>query len=244
MQIKLSYERAYRMPESYEILGDGIYIQPSPTLLPEASHNVNLGFSGAVGSPHLEWEYALNGFFRRAENYIRFLPLGPFGAHENINEVGVWGGEATLSARYKKAWSLSANATYQHLTDETAFDEGLPNTNYQSRIPNIPYFFANFRVGYQLDWKALDLKLGFYWSGRYVHAFYLTLERLGNSATKNTIPSQFIQDINLTCSWKAGTYNLAATLNNFTNTRAYDNFNIQRPGIAFYLKLRYFLLQQ
>lgn len=242
-QFKLSYERAYRLPESYEILGDGVYILPNAGLLPEVSHNINLGCYAHSTIKTVQLTYELNGFYRNAENYIRFIPVGPFGTYENINKVGVLGGEATVTAAYKNALSISANMTYQHLTDETAFDEGLPNTNYQSRVPNIPYLFANFRLGYTIDLKTSDLKLGFNWNGRYVHEFYLTWEKLGDVDSKNTIPTQFIQDLTIECSWKEGKYNLAATLNNFTNTKAYDNFNIQRPGTAFYLKLRCFFLK-
>lgn len=243
IQVKLSYERAYRLPESYEILGDGIYIQPNAGLQAEESHNINAGFYTVQSISAFQFNYELNIFYRNAQNYIRFVPLGPFGSYENINNVGVLGAETGLLVQYKRSLSLEANITYQHLTDETAFDEGLPNTNYKSRIPNIPYLFANFRLGYHLNLKLKDLNFAFFWSGRYVHEFYLTWEKLGNSTTKNTIPSQFIQDLNIECSWKNGKYNLAATLNNFTNAKAYDNFNIQKPGIAFYLKLRCFFLK-
>ncbi len=243
MQFKLSYEKAYRLPETYEILGDGIYIRPNPALLPEASHNINFGFNTSPTIPLFQFHYECNFFYRNAQNYIRFVPLGPFGSYENINNVGVIGVEMGGAVHYRKTVSLSLNATYQHLTDESPFDEGLPNVNYQSRVPNIPYLFSNIRLGYHFDLKTKDLQFAIFWSGRYVHQFYLTWEKLGNAATKNVIPSQFIQDLNLECSWKKGKYNLAASLNNFTNTKAYDNFNIQKPGIAFYVKLRCFFLK-
>lgn len=243
IQFKLSYERAYRIPESYEILGDGIYIRPNPNLLPEASHNINFGTYAGHVYQKFSFNYSLNGFYRYAQNYIRFVPIGPFGSYENINQVGVLGAETSFKCTYSKIVSIELNATYQHLTDETAYDEGLPNTNYKSRIPNIPYFFANARLGYHVHLKEKDLQLAFYWSARYVHEFYLTWEKLGNIASKNVIPTQFIQDLNVECTFKEGKYNIAATLNNFTNVRAYDNFNIQKPGIAFYLKLRCFILK-
>ncbi|BDS11217.1 TonB-dependent receptor [Aureispira anguillae] len=243
IQLKLSYERAYRIPESYEILGDGIYIRPNPNLSPEASHNINFGIYTSQIIRQFGLSYSLNGFYRNAEDYIRFVPIGPFGSYENINRVGVLGAETNLGVKYKKMLSLDANLTYQHLTDETQFDEGLLNTNYKSRLPNIPYLFANFRLGYHADLSLKKIHLTFYWSGRYVHQFYLTWEKLGNVSTKNSIPTQFIQDLSIECALQNGRYNIAATLNNFTNVRAYDNFNIQKPGIAFSLKLRCFLLK-
>lgn len=243
LRLKLSYEHAYRIPEPHELLGDGIYIRPNPNLLPESSHNINLGAYCQNQIGKFQLNYSLNGFYRNANNFIRFVPTGPFGTHENINLVGIWGAETSISASYNQQISISANATYQHITDETQFDEGLLNVNYQSRVPNVPYLFANFRVGYNLHLKAPKLRLAFYWSARYVHEFFLTWENLGNINSKNRIPAQFIQDFDVECSWLNGKYNLAFSVNNFTNARAYDNFNIQKPGIACSVKLRCFFLK-
>ena len=42
-QLKASFEKAFRFPESVEMNGDGLNVIPNPTLEPEASYNYNLG---------------------------------------------------------------------------------------------------------------------------------------------------------------------------------------------------------
>ena len=40
---------------------------------------------------------------------------------------------------------------------------------------------------------------------------------------------------------KNGRYNIAVECKNITNEKLYDNFSLQKPGRAVYLKLRYFI---
>ncbi|MBX9448739.1 MAG: TonB-dependent receptor [Taibaiella sp.] len=54
------------------------------------------------------------------------------------------------------------------------------------------------------------------------------------------MPTQLSHDVNLTYSLKDGRYNVALECRNITNARLYDNFSLQKPGRAFYIKLRYF----
>jgi outer membrane cobalamin receptor len=241
MVLKSSYEKAFRIPESYEILGDGIYVNPNPTLQPEKSHNLNVGsrFNKLINKTRLTTE--VNYFYRFSQDFIRFNPLGPFGEYENLNNVKTSGIEGTVEVNYRDFISLNTNVTYQNLTDRTEFDEGLPNTNYQSRIPNIPYFFMNARLGVSPSRPEVENKVNFYWHTRYVHDFFLTWESLGNQGNKYIIPSQLTHDLQVEYSMKNGRYNISGTVSNLTDALVYDNFNIQRPGRAAYIKLRYFI---
>lgn len=239
--IKSSYEKAYRIPESFEILGDGIYVNPNPVLQPEKSDNVNLGvlLNGNYGN--LEYSSEVNLFYRFSRDFIRFNPLGPFGEYENLNNVKSEGIEGGFSVVYDYDYSLTANVTYQNITDQTEFDEGLRNTNYDSRVPNVPYFFGNVRAGYIPSFLFPQRNFRIYWSCRYVHEFYLTWENLGDKSEKNIIPGQFTQDIQIEYSAFEGAYNFSFAVNNLFDRTVYDNFNIQKPGRSYSLKLRYFL---
>jgi outer membrane receptor protein involved in Fe transport len=124
--------------------------------------------------------------------------------------------------------------------DDTEFDEGLPNTNYKSRIPNVPYFFFNNSLGISLSRKSSHRKINLYYTLRYVHQFFLTWENLGDARGKNVIPSQLIQDIHVEISMNEGRYNVTFSIANIFDKLAYDNFMIQKPGRAFNIKLRYF----
>ncbi|MFZ6033910.1 MAG: TonB-dependent receptor [Melioribacter sp.] len=238
--IKNSFEKAYRIPESYEILGDGIYVLPNPNLSPERSYNLNLGIDYRFESGLWEVKAGVNYFYRLSKDFIRFNPLGPFGEYENLRNVKADGIEGAFSFSYDDFVSLNSNITYQNLLDDTEFDEGLPNTNYKSRIPNVPYFFFNNSLGISLNRKSSPRKINLYYSLRYVHQFFLTWENLGDARGKNVIPSQLIQDIHVEFSMNEGRYNITFSIANIFDKLAYDNFMIQKPGRAFNIKLRYF----
>lgn len=241
LQLKSSFEKTYRIPESYEILGDGIYVNPNPALQPEKSYNANIGTRFGQRLDKVELKSELNLFYRSSADFIRFNPLGPFGEYENLNNVRTEGVEGSVDINYNDFLSLAANITYQNLTDRTEFDEGLPNTNYKSRIPNIPYLFGNARIGISPFPKAAPNKLTLYWNTRYVHEFFFTWENLGNAKDKNTIPRQLMHDLQAEYAIEDGKYNLSLSVNNITDALVYDNFNIQKPGRAIYLKMRYFI---
>lgn len=241
VQLKLSFEKAYRIPESFEILGDGIYVNPNPTLNPEKSHNVNLGSRMRKDVGKFELTSEVNLFYRFSEDFIRFNPLGPFGEYENLNNVRTEGIEGSIAVNYSDLISLNTNVTYQNLTDRTEFDEGLPNANYKDRVPNVPYFFGNMRLGYSPSSPFSDDKFSFYWSIRFVQEFFLTWENLGNRDGKNIIPQQLTQDFQAEYSANNGMYNISFSVNNIFDKLVYDNFNIQKPGRSYSLKLRYFL---
>lgn len=240
LNLKASFEKAYRLPESYEVLGDGIYVNPNATLQPEKSYNANLGIHYKRNPGRLTINAESNVFVRSSRDFIRFKPLGPFGQYENLNNVGTAGIEGGVTTGFERLFTFSVNGTYQHITDRTAEDEGLPNVNYRSRIPNIPYLFANARAGVRpFKLNATDLSL--YWNTRYVHEFFLNWEKLGSADSKHIIPRQLSHDLEIEYSMKDGRYNASFTLSNLTDAALYDNFRIQRPGRAVYVKVRYFI---
>ncbi|UTW66045.1 TonB-dependent receptor [bacterium SCSIO 12643] len=242
--VKSSYERAYRFPEGYEILGDGIYVTPNPALKPESSHNINLGMRFKKYVEKSLWVQELKLFFRKSEDFIRFNPIGPFGSYENLRNVNTLGAEYALQYTYDEWIQFQLNGTYQHITDQSEFDEGLPNANYQSRIPNIPYLFGNTRIGVSPFKSWTHRKITFYYGINYVHEFYLTWKNSGNSADKNIIPRQLTHNVDIEYAMKDGMYNLSLNVSNLTDALVYDNFNIQKPGRAVYLKFRMFLAKK
>ncbi|MFW6289481.1 MAG: TonB-dependent receptor domain-containing protein, partial [Mariniphaga sp.] len=239
--VKSSIENAFRTPESFEILGDGKYINPNQGLSPEKSLNLNVGSRLNYWSGNTNVRSEINLFSRRSQDFIRFKPLGPFGEYENLDHVLTRGIEGSLGINFNQLMMLDANVTYQNLTDQTQFDEGLPNTNYKSRVPNIPYLFGNVRLGISPNKLKAKNRMNFYWNTRYVHEYFLTWENLGNPNQKYTIPGQLIHDFVADYSLQNGRYSISLTVSNVTNERAYDNFRIQKPGRAFYLKLNWFL---
>ena len=241
IELKASYEKAYRIPESYEILGDGIYVFANPALGPETSHNVNLGTRWDASVAGLAVSGEVNTFYRLSRDFIRFNPLGPFGEYENLANVRTTGVEGGVRLNYRDFVQLDGNVTYQDLTDRTRFDEGLPNTNFGSRVPNVPYLFGNVRLALTPSPATATNRVRLYATVQSVRSFYLTWEALGDPDEKNVIPGHTTLDLEAEYEIMDGRLNLSATIRNVTDARVYDNFNIQKPGRAIHVKTRFFL---
>ncbi len=236
---KLSYEKAYRLPEPDEILGDGMFVTPNPQLTPESSHNINAGIllNKYVRGNKLNTE--INAFYRPAQDFIRFVnDRGIYGSYYNVSNVRIIGVETSGYYKISNKYLVGLNLTYQSITDRTEFYEGLENTNYGQKIPNTPYFFWNARFGYNHVLRNSS-RLSFTWTASYVHSFFLYWENLGYRGDKNRIPTQFTHDLDINYSFADGKYSASLAARNIFDARAYDNFNIQKPGRAFYLKIRY-----
>lgn len=239
---KTSFEQAVRMPEPYEILGDGIYIRPNAELQPENS--LNLNFGATVKFPiknNLNFYSEANLFVRQSQDFIRFNAVGIFGEYENLRNVKSQGVELATSIEYKKIFQLSLNGTFQELTDQTEFEDGLVNFNYKSQLPNIPYLFSNAQISFKPKLKNETRNLRFSWNTSYTHEFFLLWGNLGLASQKYIIPSQFVNGIQTEYSIKNGKYNCSVTVNNIFNELVYDNINIQKPGRSIMFKIRAFL---
>lgn len=239
---KTSFEKAYRIPESYELLGDGVYVNINPELKPEESLNYNLGvrYRKEFGDFGLLAEG--NYFFRDSDNFIRFKPLGPFGQFENLSKIRSTGFENALQLNYDELVVLRTNLTWQDIRDKTKFDEGLPNVNYDSRIPNTPFLFMNFSLSYYPLKYYMDDKLTITFNSRFVEEFYLKWENLGNPDSKHIIPRQLTHNVELEYSTKDNRYNFGISIINISDELLYDNYKIQKPSRGIYLKFRYYLI--
>ena len=237
---KFSYENAFRLPEADEILGDGFLTASNKDLQEERSNNFNLEFQYFNRRTPLNIRYETNLFYRESQNFIRVQTQGPLSINVNEDNVRILGIENSVQLKFNNKYNFSATVTYQSLTDRTEFDEGLDNVNFKSRIPNIPYFFGNLRAGINFLSEKENQDLQLWFTSRYTHKFFLTFESLGDVDEKNIIPTQFINDIDITYSFDRK-YNISASLRNIFNTDNFDNFNIQKPGRGLYVKLRYSL---
>ncbi|MEW7278707.1 TonB-dependent receptor [Aquimarina sp. 2201CG1-2-11] len=238
LSVKASYEKAYRIPESYELLGNGLFIRPNFNLQPEESDNINLGTRLNTSFSSFKLTFDANFFYRKSIDFIRLKrPEGVFSEFDNITNVSSTGIESGIKTVFKDKIEAQFNITYQDIIDKDRLDEGIENAAYNSRVPNIPYFFFNTRVGA----KFLKNKLSVYWNYSFTESYFLKTENNGNPLDKNDIPAQNVHGLDIDYSWKAGRYNLSGSITNLTDALVFDNFRIQKPGRAFYLKLRYFL---
>jgi vitamin B12 transporter len=107
------------------------------------------------------------------------------------------------------------------------------------RIPNRPYLFGSWgaRLRFEGVVDPRDAVEPFYY-GRYVHGFLRGWESAGDRTYKQRLDAQVSHTVG--ASWTVMRDGLRATttveLDNVMNAPLFDNFGVQRPGRAVYLK--------
>lgn len=252
-QVKLSYEHAYRLPESNEMFGDGLIQQRNPDLKPEQSDNVNLGllFDGAQADHRFHFE--ANGIYRNTQDFIRkgvSLTSNPTTGYENLGKIRTMGLEGGFRYNWKKRVTLGATATYQDIRDRERYETNnsyvgsaqIEHITYGERVPNIPYLFGNAYLGLQFQHVGLqESELSFNYSFDWLKGYYLSFPGLGARSSKKIIPDQTSHDLSVDYALEQGRYNVAIECINLFNKRLYDNYRLQKPGRALYVKFRYFI---
>ncbi|WP_339713731.1 TonB-dependent receptor [uncultured Kriegella sp.] len=242
LQLKVSYEKSYRLPETEELYGDLINLQGNIELKPERSNNYNLGVSywHTIKKKH-RLNINSSGFYRDAADFIRprLNSNQTMQVMDNLGNVTNLGVEAEIRYSYNDRLSIGANMTYQDLRNNTQYEEGqtIESVVYRDRIPNMPYLYGNADASYTFNnlWnKGHQLNIGY--NALYVHAFYLYWPSLGSN--KLDIPEQISHDINLTYSFKKS-LQITLECRNLGNKNLYDNFSLQKPGRSFTGKIKY-----
>lgn len=248
LQAKLSYERAYRLPTIEEMFGDEDLESGQISLRPESSHNVNfsLSYSKTWGHHSVYVEGGL--VYRDTHDYIQRNVQDLSGGKENatyINYGNVLTKGYNLSARYSlgRWFSLGGNFTQMDVRDNECYQIGstgnaVENLGYRSRMPNVPYRFADFDANFY--WHNLGGRghvLTLTYDNQWTHAFSYYSEVIGSSSDY-IVPGQLAHNLMLNYSLKGGRYNFSVECRNLTDADLYDNFSLQKAGRAFYGKVR------
>ena len=245
-QFKASYERAVRLPTIEEMFGDEDLEKGDIGLKPESSHNVNLNLSydATFGLSNI---YVEGGFvYRDTWDYIQrnILALsGGLSAATYVNYGKVDTKGFSVSARYSFSdWvSVGGNFTQMNVRDNMPTAQGTTaaNLTYRERVSNLPYMFADSDVNFY--WHGLGKKgnvLSVTYDNQYTHSFSYYAANIGANKEDYIVPDQFAHNLSLTYSIGNGRYNFSFECRNFTDARLYDNFSLQKPGRAFYGKIR------
>ncbi len=246
LQFKASYEKAYRLLSSNELFGDENLETSNSTLKPEKSNNLNFNVAyQRTFNKHHDF-YIESGFiYRNTYDYIRRVVQQRFGTISSVNHGKVLSLGADIEARYayKHQWMVGAAFSYLSSKNQQRFTN--PNSTqesitYKDQIPNVPYAFGNIDVQYSLPkllGKHNQLTIGY--AANYIHEFYLGWPSEGSE--KHMLPSQLSHDAFVTASLRKGKYNISLESKNIGNELLYDNFELQKPGRSFHVKLRYYL---
>lgn len=245
--VKASFEHTYRLQQINEVFGESYQVTNNLSLKPEQSDNINAGgFFGKKSGKH-EFYAEAAGFYRIAKGFI----YGSVGdnnqiQYKNLADVLVRGGEAEFRYNYNRLLNASVNITYQNAIDNTKYPNGATSgpvsATYKDKIPNQPWLYGNAELGIgKNDLIGKNTRLQFNWSSQYTHWYYRSWEGLATAASLADIPTQFIHNAMISYSMQNNKYNISAECRNLTNALAFDNYRLQKPGRAFFIKFRYFL---
>lgn len=244
---KLSYERAYNLPSMTALFGDGVNTIGNWAVKPERSDNINTGF---YYNTYINQNHFLNvdvtGFYRLAANYInsRAVIQNGISYFQSYNEEGVklYGFEAEVKYGFKDLLAVTLNGSYDKaLYNKKYTDDSRQqiSSNYNKQLINRPWVYGNADISLiQNNWFQQGSRVQLSYLYQYTHWFYLTESDQGSLESKDLIPSQNIHSAVLSYAWDRNKYNVSFEARNLTDDRAYDNFRLQRPGRAFYVKLR------
>lgn len=246
-QLKLSYERACRLPTTDELFGDNDLERGKFELRPERSHNYNLNMNYSHTFDRQHALYLEGGLiYRLTKDYIKRTTENVsgtyYGAYSNHGRVKTKGYNLGLRYDYQRWLSVGGNWTQMDVRDDEKTQETgskQANLTYGARMPNLPYQFANADM--TLRWHDLGGKgnlLSCTYDLFYTHSFPLFSEVYGSASNKMTVPTQTAHNLTLTYAMKHGKYNFSLECHNLTDAKLYDNFNLQKAGRAFYGKVR------
>ncbi|SDG75891.1 Outer membrane cobalamin receptor protein [Prevotella communis] len=246
-QLKLSYERACRLPTTDELFGDNDLERGKFELKPERSHNYNLNMNYSHTFDRQHALYLEGGLiYRLTKDYIKRTTENVsgtyYGAYSNHGRVETKGYNVGLRYDYQHWLSVGGNWTQMDVRDDEKTQETgskQANLTYGARMPNLPYQFANADM--TLRWHDLGGKgnlLSCTYDLFYTHSFPLFSEVYGSASNKMTVPTQTAHNLTLTYAMKHGKYNFSLECHNLTDAKLYDNFNLQKAGRAFYGKVR------
>ena len=238
--LKVSYQRAIRLPNSQELFGDGIITFPAAGLKPEKSHNFNLGFlidkNDVLGLSRLQFE--VNGFYMQVSDMIKLMKQHMAAGYVNAEKVHIKGIETELKLDITPTLYAYGNLTYQDVRDVLDYLPGTQALNPTKglRLPNIPYLFANFGAEYHSDRLFKNWYVKAFWDGKFTEEFFYFWEL--TELLKRRIPRSFVNDIGLLLTYK-NKYSIALECHNLMNKEVWDQFRQPLAGRTFHLKFRY-----
>lgn len=245
LQFKLSYEKAYRLLGSNELFGDENLETANTSLRPEKSDNINfnLAYNKVFNKQHdLYVEAGL--IYRNTYDYIRRVVEQRYGTISSVNHGRVLSYGADVEMRYAYGNRLMLGGAFTYLATRNQQRYATPNSTvesiiYKDQLPNTPYIYGYLDGQYMLPKLLGDqsvLTLGY--AANYIHEFYLGWPSQGSQ--KYVLPTQFSHDVFVSAALKNGRYNVSLEARNITDELLYDNFELQKPGRNFSVKLRYY----
>lgn len=233
--LKLSGERATRLPDSHEVLGDFAVVRPNPLLRPEVSTNVNV--AAELGRQRFRLE--LGGFLRETDDIVYLRTSQFFSIHENLLKSRSHGLELALSALPTTNLAINGALTWQDVRNRSPVGQSssVADRYFNARLPNIPVLFGNAQAVATLERSRGTMRS--WWSSSYVQEFFLHWEVDGRRDSKAVIPTQLAHNLGVSLTSASGNVQLLGEIQNITNARTYDVYSIPRPGRSLQLGVQF-----
>ena len=243
----LSAEKAIRLPSENEIFGNPGENQTSNSALkPEESDNLNVGlrFGPYLINQH-KFSFGGSGFWRNSKGKIvrefsnRLNEALQTTPSINLGTAQSIGYEASFEYSHNKRLFIGMNMSKFNSLFKDKYDKnGKILDNYNKQYPNEPYFIINGNAQYNFkNVLQSNSELNLYYNCTYVGEFFTTWQE----TQIDKVPSQFPHDLGLSYTFPNKKYIVSFDAKNITNEQVYDNFGVQKPGVAFYLKFNYIL---
>ena len=233
-----------RLPSDDELLGDGFMIMPSASLEPERNASFNLGllFDREI-APNRRFSVELNGFYMYLNNMIRYVGGLLQSNYQNFGQMRTLGTDVEVKADATSFLYIYANATLQDLRDVRKFEAGsnVPNPTLGSRMPNIPYLYAN--AGFELHRENLFGGRGqntrLLASCSFVEEYLYDFEQ--SKYQQRRIPRALTFDAGVEHSFFDQHLIVGFQMNNITDAKVISEYNRPLPGRNMALKVRYIM---
>ena len=245
MMFTLSAEKAIRMPNENEIFGDPAEnLIGNSSLKPEQSDNLNVGLRfGPYKINDHKLSIGGSGFWRNSKDKIvrqfsnRLNEALQTTPSVNLGKAQSIGYEASFEYSYNNSLFIGMNMSKFNSLFKDKYDiNGGILPHYNKQLPNEPYFTVNGNVQYNFkDILQKNSELNLYYNFGYVGEFYTTWLEIDKTT------AQFPHDLGISYVLPNKKFIVSFDAKNITNEQVYDNFAVQKPGRAFYLKLNYII---
>jgi hypothetical protein len=248
-----SAEKSFIMPTDRHIYGEPENnLLSNPDIIPELAVNYNLGFrySFMKLKKHNLSLYG-NAFWRNGydkiilqtktdeviegrENQVEDIQVTQF---VNLSKTQSVGFEAEVNYIYNNRLNAMLNfSKFNSLFKLETDEQGNPHSLYNRQVPNEPFFTLNANVQYRFN-NVFQKKsiLNVYYNGGYVAPF----STIWIKSEWFTTPTQFANDLGASYRFPNGKLVASLDCKNILNAEVYDNFGVQKPGRAFFIKLNY-----
>lgn len=243
--VKLAVSSEVRIPTAEELTGNGYSILPATNLEPERCKGLTGGVLYHKPSEYGFIEVETNFFLNQLDNMIRYQAdmIPSMARYANFGKVLTKGVEIDAKGDVTPFLYLYANATYQDLRDKRKQEVGstAANPTYNKRMPNIPYFLANF--GFELHKENVfggkEQNSRFMVDASYIHEYYYDFEMSKYQDRK--IPTSLTFDAGIEHSFQNKRWTLSFNVKNLTDRIVYSDLNRPLPGRNVAFKVKYIL---